>query len=116
MDRLVTEILKRRDVTILCPPGHAGEISSQVQNKIYEVTHLPLTSSVYSQIKERRYGDEEGCVEDVLSFILNRKEGCIGSLITKLEHVYVVCPEEVVFELITRQISGNNILVKMVKQ
>lgn len=112
MDRLVTEILKRRNVTILCPTGHAGEISSQIQNKIYEVTHLPLTSSVYSQIMERRDG-EEGCVEDVRSFILNRKE---SSMITKLEHVHVVCPEAVVFELITRQISGNNILVKMVKQ
>lgn len=112
MDRLVAEILRRRNVTILCPTGHAGEISFQIKNKIYEKTHLPPSSSVYSKIKERQDG-EEGCVEDVRSFILNREE---SSILTKLEHVHVICPEAVVFELIAEQILGNNILVKMVKQ
>lgn len=110
MDTIVAEIIRRRDITILCPTGHAGEISWQIQNKIYEKTHLPLTSSVYSQIRERRDG-EEGCVEDLQSFILNRKE----SISTKLEHVHIVHPEAVVADLITKQISGNNILVRLVK-
>lgn len=111
MDRLITEILKRRDITILCPTGHVSEISFQIQNKIYEKTHLPLTSSVYSQIKERRDG-EEGCIEDLQSFILNRKE---NSMLTKLEHVHIINPEAVVSELITKQISGNNIMIRLVK-
>lgn len=111
MDRLITEIIKRReDVTILCPTGHAREISFQIRSKIYEKTHLPSASSVYSKIMERGDG-EEGCIEDLRSFILNRKE----SMLTKLEHVHIINPEAVVDELITGQIYGNNILIRLVK-
>lgn len=111
MDSIVKAILKRRDITILCPTGHASEISSLIRSKIYEETHLPLTSSVYSQIWERQDG-EEGCIEDLRSFILNRKE---NSVLTKIEHVHIICPEAVVAELITKQISGDNILIRLVK-
>lgn len=118
MDKLIAEVIKRRDITILCPTGHTCSIRDLIQNKIYEKTHLPSTSSVYSQIRERRDG-EEGCVEDLHSFILNRKESMLNqkesNVLTKLEHVHIICPEAVVAELISKQISGNNILVRMVK-